>query len=502
VTFLGIALVYDRVQKGKFRTATDVAILVLIQIIWSNSHGLFVIGPFLVGCHLLVTVFRKSIEPPGDVRSLVRALAAVVAATLVTPFGFGGWRYAALLLTEVGSGAPEIMRDLGELSATFGEAARSSPAFWFYLVLLILAGAAAITSLARREVSGSLMIVLAMIAASVTGRRNIVLLALVAAPFIAEQLNKSGAARFTIPAGAHWAGAALMAGYALYPLTGAYYLHMEIPARWGFGVTPSFFPHRLPSMLDEIGFEGQVLNSNTLGGFYAYHGFPERVPLTDGRWEVYGPSVIQDVVGQTRSATGWRSVVRQFEITGILIAHTSPEATVLLPELRSAPDWWLVYYDAAASFWLPGDRDGPPPEVPLDLSSLPEIPRLDDGLILNAFYLGVGAPALRAANLERSLEFGPRREFLLEQLGPLQIELGRFADAEATFTALVEEDAGHAAAHSELAFLAFRRGDLRRARDLIGRATELEPANQEFRENLERVEGAIRRNQDQGGNGL
>lgn len=501
VTFLGTALFYHLLQKGRFRSPWDLLLLALVQVAWANGHGLFVLGPFLVGCYWLAaatTALRARgaapVPAPSELRALTIALAVVVVATFATPFPLGGWRYAMTLITEASGGGPVVMASLGELSATFGGKARSAPAFWFFLTLLTASAVLAIRALARRRVSPRLLILAGLAATALTGRRNIVLFALVAAPFLAEELAAwAGRLRYR-PGWVSGATALLLVVWGLYPLSGAYYLQMEIPARWGFGVTPSFFPHGLPAFLDRIGFEGRVINSNTLGGFYLYHGYPQRLPLTDGRWEVYDPEILERILTLSRSRHGgWQTLVDEYEIGGILLAHTSPEARSLLPELRQTSGWRLVYLDRAASFWRP-DGPGTPPAVSLDdPASLPLLQRPDDGWILNAFLGGIGAREAQRINLERTLAFGWRRAELLEQLGPLQLAAGRIAAAQDSFEALLELDPENTGALNELAFLAYRRGDFNRAVLLLERAVELAPDDLRLRENLGRLHAARQR---------
>lgn len=493
LTFVGIAAFYYILQQGQHRRPGGLGLLSLIQILWANSHGLFVIGPFMVGCYWLAALTSRLRGPEPDFVPSSRALACVLGATLVTPFPFGGWRYAWLLFRESGGGGPDVMESLGELSETFGVAASSSPAFWFYLILLVLAVGLGLRSSWRRQFSPRLLIVAGLALASLTGRRNVVLFVLVAAPFVAEALGRPGFAR---PPARAWAIAlaVLTAAYAVYPLSGAFYLQMEIPARWGFGVTPSFFPHGLPAYLERIGFRGQVLNSNTLGGFYLYHGYPERLPLTDGRWETYDAQELETVLADSRDGSSWEGLIPRYDIRGLLLAHSSPEASAILPTLGSTPGWRLVYLDQAASFWLSGGGADLPRAVDLqDARSLPPISRPDDGLILNEFLAAIRATELRVLNLERTLEFGVRSAFLLEQLGMLQIQTGRLDDAETTFEVLLQEQPGNVDALNELAFLAYNRGDLRRSAELMQRALRIEPENVELRQNYERVRDSLRR---------
>ena len=85
--------------------------------VWVNSHGLFVIGPFLVGCVWLAAAWRRWRHGPlgrtegeehalPDLGSTSRLLAAVSVATLITPLGPAVWSYAVRLATQVGGEAP------------------------------------------------------------------------------------------------------------------------------------------------------------------------------------------------------------------------------------------------------------------------------------------------------------------------------------------------------------------------------------------------------------
>jgi hypothetical protein len=499
VTFAMIPWFYHLLALGRYRTFRHLMVLGILQVVWANSHGLFVIGPFMVGSYLVGATIASLRGKPSDLVPAARAVLVVLGATLLTPFGIAGWSYALLLMTEAGSGGPEVMQKLGELSPTFGAAARSGQAFWFFLLLLILSAIGCVRAIARARINPRIIIAVGMCAAAMAGRRNIVLFALVAASFIAETLGEVLVLRRAARLPVALAAVAVMAAWSWFPLSGAYYVHMEIPARAGLGVTPSFFPHDLPDSLDAAGLSGNVLNSNTLGGFFLYHGYPEQLPLTDGRWEAYDPAVLERVRAATQDPDDWRWAVDRFDLEGILLAHTSAEAAALLPSLRAAPDWRLVYYDHAASFWTPDEGQSSPPEIRPDAASLPEVLRVDDGLILNSFLAGVGATEARIANLERTLEFGPRRRFILEQLGPLQLEARLYDDAERTFEALLELDRTNASAYNELAFLAFRRGDLERALALISAAVELDPSSSKYRENLAWVEQAVRQSPGQTG---
>jgi hypothetical protein len=492
VSFVMIAAFYLLLQDKKYRSLWGSLALGLLQVVWINCHGLFVVGPFLVACYWTVAVAARLRGRTSDFVPLTRTLLAVLVATLITPFGFEGWHYAGLLLFEVSSQDTGVFTSLGELSSVFGAGTRAAPAFWFFVTLLFLAALAAASVVFRGRVSSRLLIVVGLGAAAFSGRRNMALFALVAAPFVAEYARDFVSRDWRAPRNMALASAIVILAWAAFPLSGGYYVMMEFPARFGLGVTPSFFPHGLTSFLERTHFEGQVLNSNTLGGYYLYHNYPHRIPLTDGRWEVVDQAVLEKILYESRDAVAWRDLVRRFEIRGILLAHTSPEAAALLPALRVAPEWRLVYYDQAASFWMPADAPHGPPAVALDdPRTLPVLARVDDGLILNAFLAGVGAGELQLRILDQTLAFGHHRAVLLEQRGMLEVAMGRLREAQRTFAALLEEVPGHLLALNELAFLAYGRGDLQEAASLLEKALALDPDNRELRGNYERIQRAM-----------
>lgn len=489
MTFLGIAFFFWRLQEGKYQKPMDLALLALMQVVWANSHGLFVLGPFMVGCYFLVAgsgldgCRRRELGPLG------RLLAVVVVATMVSPFGLGHWQYALLLFEEAGPSASRLLKSVGELSPTFGALSRSGLSFWFFLLLLLAAAVALLLAAMRRDrqTLARTLVVLALFAAALSGRRNMVLFALVGAPFAAEHLRHRLVVRPPWEKGLALAAAMVMFGFSWYALSGYYHLKMEIPARFGLGATPSFFPHQFPSYAADIGFRGQVFNSNTIGGFDLYHGYPQRRPFTDGRWEIYDQSIF-DRIEQANNPLALKRLALDYNLEGLLLQHTSLEARRFLPFLPQDPQWRLVFLDQGASFWL--RRNVLPLTPVLDLTAsgaLPEIKRVEDGIMLDFFLRDVGAHQLRLRNLQRTLAFGPQQEFLLSSRGQTELALQRFSEAEATFRAVLARYPKNLIALNESAYLAFRRNDVVGAEGFLRQLLRIDPRNQDALANLQRI---------------
>jgi tetratricopeptide (TPR) repeat protein len=462
----------------------------MAQVIWSNSHGLFVVGPFMAGCYCAAAAMRGVRGHDTALAPLTRLLAILLAATMITPYGADGWRYALLLFTEAGPHAPAALKAVGELSPTFGSAARAGYAFWFFALLLAATIAITLLQCYRRRIAAErLLIVVGLCAAALTGRRNIVLFALVAAPFTAEQLRHFltvRPSRFKVP---YLLATLVICGWAGYAQFGEYYLNLSTPQRIGFGASAAYFPGGLRDFLTRTGFRGQIYNSNSLGGFFLYQNYPQRLPLVDGRWEVYDPSVLDRINSAPANPLLWSWVVARYDIRGVLLQHASPEAQNLLPMIGRNRQWRLVYLDHAASFWMRSDCDDLPAAI--DLTTPASLPppsaTIHATLTLGRFLQNVKAGTLSIINLRRALGFGKKTEFLLEQLGGELLGTGQTVEAEATFLRLNRQYPNNTTALNELSFMAASRGDMARAAALLQKALELDPKNPWYRANYERL---------------
>ena len=185
-------------------------------------------------------------------------------------------------------------------------------------------------------------------------------------------------------------------------------------------------------------------------------------------------------------------MVGRYAVNGVLLQHASLEARALLPELRRDPAWRLAYLDSAASFWLRADSGLPAPPLSLDASAvLPAVTRVDECMILDMFYQHLAADHLRLRNLERALLFGQREEWLLTAMGATQVKLARYAEAGQTFERLLRLNPDSVVARNELAFLAYQRGDLAAAEQLLRQVLDLDPDNADARANYQRIRAAV-----------
>lgn len=463
------------------------ALVAIIQALWTNAHGLFVLGPFVA----LAQFVAALLDPVRRATALRRGLPALTvscAATLANPAGLRAWTYAFRLAREAGEESTGLIGSLGEMASPFAEVSRRVPAMWVFYVLLAAGALSVLHALLRRTAGANVAVALACAGLACTGRRNVVLYALSAVPLISDWM---ATLRWPAAAGhptARWLTAVGLGGLCVLPLSGRYYLWMEIPARFGRGITPSYFPHGIASRLARGEFGAGVLASNTLGGFVSFHGAGRTLPLTDGRWEIYDWREVAEVFAATRGPGDWRGLMSRHQVAGILLAHTSPEAKALVPQVAGDRNWRLVYLDAAASFWLPAAMGSA--ATPALAAAPPLMPRFEDAALTAQFAGLAGMRDLEIAALRRALDLAWREVWVRERLGAAQVAAGRYGDAEANYAALLRRAPRNEAALNEMAFLAYRRGDLDAAEGFLARFLEASPENAKALENLAVIRAA------------
>jgi len=500
ITFLMIALFYALLRQAKYQTAAQVSLLVVLQIIWVNCHGLFVIGPFMVGCYWLFHAISFARGEENHFHQLSVVLLVICLSLLLSPYGTGALEYSFLLFSEVGKDAPNYMQAVNELSPTFGEAAMGASAFWFFVVLMGLMLASVAVGIRKLSIS-RVLIVGALCLAAFTGRRNIVLFALASAPFVAEHLFCKFSQLKLKPIMDKALKGVLLAvllGWSAYPLSGAYYLDMEIPARSRLGVTPDFFPHGLPDFIREHNIQGQVYNTNRLGGFYLYHLYPDRVPFLDGRWEIYGEPFFMAKQTALSSYPAWQQWVAKYDVRSALLHHTSSESRLLAPALYQDPNWSLVYYDFAASYFVKNSALGS--AQPIVFSSISGIPnedvRPDSRFMLNAFYRNMGLKPLLLANLKQLLTTGLHKKNVLFEMAKINLDLNRLEQASTYYLQLLDLDVLHTEALSDLSFIYYQKQQFAQALIYSKKAVDSAPNNLDVRFNHCLVLAALNRKQD------
>jgi hypothetical protein len=479
VTALMVAVFLLLLGTQSWRSWRGLALLGVLEIVWVNAHGLFVLGPALVACTaapgLVAWARGRGPSPVAE----ARLVTVVTLATLVGPSGLDTWRYAVLLAGEAtGRAGAQVVGQVTELAPALSRDVVLAPAFWFFAPLAITGLGALVAGYRRgtvapeRGLQAALLLALALL-----GRRNMALAALALPPIIADGLPFRAWSLGRLRTGGSVLACAAVASWAGLGVSGAYSERLRwLPARCGFGITESYFPHHLPAVLRSVGVDGPLYASASLGGFLEFHGFR---PLFDGRWEVQDPPLLDAIAAAPSDPPSFERLVAHYRLPALVLQHEAPDARALLPYLASQTAWRLVYWDAAASLWMRSD-DPRVAQRSAPVVALSGGLRLFDHVTVDGFLESIGANAARVANLRAALELGgPMQEQLLGWLALALRDSGDLAGAEATTMELVRRRPSDVSGLIDLSVYSLRRGDRVGAEGYLVRALAAEPSNRE-----------------------
>lgn len=350
VTCLFISLFYQLLHFGRFRTAPQLLFICSLQIVWSNSHGLFVIGPFMASCYLAEAAWKSTHDPSVRLYPTLRLTIFLFLASLCTPFPFKGWQYAFQLAQEAGPGADSVFKTIGELTPLYTFKSIDKPEFWAFAIIVLLLIPMGWALARRRKLPlARAIIVIALLGTSIMARRNIPLFCLTAAPFLAEASHCIGLpVHLRRTAKIFWVLLFIVLTWST--VSGSFYRAFGYdPVRFGIGSPAHVMPTGLLQKLKEIEFSGQIYNNDRFGGFCLYHGY---LPLVDGRWEVYEQETLNAILSAPYDSFLWRAVINRYDISGVLLENGLPETNALISRFLQDSSFQMIYSDAVSSFWI------------------------------------------------------------------------------------------------------------------------------------------------------
>jgi hypothetical protein len=489
-----LAVVLHVLHRRDEGRPTTLWALPVVFLLWTNAHGLVVLGWGALACFLAGGWLRHGRLDRG----LLAVSAASVGIGIVNPYGIEALTFPFHLATRFGE--DNVFRQsIGELTSPLDLGL--SERFPFYPRVAILAfralavlAALSVVPLVRARRWSLALATIAFGGLSLVAVRNMPLLALAALPAVASGLRPlerlSRLARSErLHAGIALATAAIALLVTVRVYHDAYYVATRRVDRFGLEWNRSALPVDLAEWSRRVGLTGRVLNHLDFGG---YLGWAREQPVfVDGRLEVMGEAFFERYQAALASPDAMEPVVAEHGIEWVTFPYRGkPE---LLAALGSDPRWRLAYVDSLAVAFV---RDGPgaaalvDPTVralpahpaPPDLSGLPgfgDVPRPSAaarwiaGLVrridfphepfhLGLFHLYRGEPAAAASRLAEAV----RRSdgFFYEtynNLGGALYRLGAFDTARRCYEIVLDDAPDQRVAAERIAEIDARRGTRR-----------------------------------------
>lgn len=336
------------VQPGRFDPAWFV---VLIALLWANSHISYYIGLLLTAAYWLAAVLpTKSPRPPQAPGTLFLVGLASAAVSFVNPFGWQAlWQPFEYFL--VWRHEP-IYQVIGELAPIDWDVYASAfLAFWFAALGLL-----ALWRWRRRGFDPVQAIVLVVfVPQAVQTQRFLGYLAVLVAAFFARDLDDFcghvRGARFDQP----WLRTALVT---------VLLVALPFPALHNPGMSPglgfvwSQYPVRACDWLQAHGVRGKCFNNFASGGYLLWRFYPEpgRLPFMDIH-QAGTPADRYLTAHAPQAREAWLELDHKYHFDYIVWPHVQYPGQHLLDQLDADSTWALVFTDDAAAVYL--RRSGP-----------------------------------------------------------------------------------------------------------------------------------------------
>ncbi len=409
-SFLFLQIVLWVCATGRRTGTRRLWLLPAVMVLWANSHSLFVIGAFVIGCHVADSVanwlrvlppaWRESMEPPAARRILLSGVLALFA-PLANPYGIHGALYPLSLMTEV-SGQFPVFQLIGELRRSFSPeavtfAVRAYQAFFFVSIAVVgIAVLVTVFGRQRRHYEGraerrrqkrrkaaergnvsdgqaaeerrlgfdlaGLAIFVGLAYLSTLARRNMALFALGATPFVGQCLASLGQ-RWSLAGWRSKTRDLLAAARLVVALLAVVSMGWLVASnnfyRWdgqlyefGTGVLDVVPAAKASAFVKDQKLPPPLYNDWTSGGYLTWARPVEGGVYIYGRGEAHDIQFFSDYMARLKQPTLWQDEAEHLGFQTVIFCHWWANHRPLLMWLLRDPRWALVYFDETATVFV------------------------------------------------------------------------------------------------------------------------------------------------------
>lgn len=420
-TFLllaGTLLLFDRFER---RGDAWIYAWPLLQLLWVNLHGLFVLGFAVAGAHIAGELARPVLQrgaPRLDrLARLGAAGALALAACLASPNGFD----AAVLPLEqlLMIGAPGQRAGVALQSAETASLLRGWPLLSplllsaFGALALLSAGAMALNR--RRLRPSDPLLWGAFLLLALVAIRNMAIFALLAAPILVRNANGWLDARGARLRGADALAVCVALGIALLAwdtARGDFFRRLGSPREPGLGILEAFYPVRAAEWIAVNRPPAPLGHHMADGGYLIWRLHPDYRVLADGRWIYRARPEVVRLTGEK----SFRRLDAKLRFGTVIVRYAPLDMSELLGALYRDRSWQLAFADEVAAVFV---RSRPGESQPdLDVDAPDFFPPLPDergyGDFVRRvgrarFWTAVGRPRRARAELAEARERHPER---------------------------------------------------------------------------------------------
>ena len=367
---------YGHPEGGVRWRQNYIFILPLIQLLWVNSHGLFILGVILAWSFILgefislrinLPIFQdKDVIKGRPYRKLLLAGLLIILCSFINPYTYQGAIFPFTLYTRISGAIQVFSRTIGEFQPPLSGWDQGKTIIYFKL-LLVLSALAIVLNIRRLSIS-HLILYISFLYLSLLARRNIAVFALISVPITATNITGIAGTYFKYPpdpknrvrrVGEFLIIILLLFG--IYDLIADKNNLRDNPdINFGLGLARLKFPERAADFINESGLKGNIFNTLQCGNYLIRSFYPERKVFMDGRLEIRSSDFYREYVRLLGNPGRWPVLQKKYNLSYALFSHRDADMDKLLVYLYNQPDWKLIFLDDSSVIFaedIPENRD-------------------------------------------------------------------------------------------------------------------------------------------------
>jgi tetratricopeptide (TPR) repeat protein len=329
------------------KNRTKLLLLIPIQALWANTHGIFIMGPILttlaLGCAIMESQFQKK---PLNWKTWFATWAGVALINLLNPRGIEGAIFPFHLLNVLTS--PIFSRSIMEAKPTFSGLVFDLPAQITMGLLLIFVFLIIIGIKRKKRIDSETLFTLGVFAitsyTAIAAVRNIPLLAIWCFPLIAR-IAKPLTGKITLT----------IILIFLYPIAfdtikaNTFYLQNSKDFRFWPAMAED-----VAKFIEKSGLKGHGFTTGTEANYLIRRLYGNFEPFIDSRFaEVYSENHFKKYMDSLASPPILNEIADELNFDYVIVGHHLRIATPLAIHLAQNPKkWQLVHIDPIVAVWI------------------------------------------------------------------------------------------------------------------------------------------------------
>jgi hypothetical protein len=360
LTILCMSLYFVLFEKARVLTQKRVLWLCIpLQVLWTNSQGLYMIGLFIIGAYCLENIVQAAVKKEKIPPLFILLPLAALAACLVNPYGLAGLQLPFSLIRRINPDSHNIFSSFISENVPLFSLSGYDAAYRAVVVVTALP-ACILFVLNKKEIRPAHYVLFAGFGfLAYMAQRNVLLYIVCVIPIIGYHASKCPAAERLasfLKSNRRWAFT-LCAPALLIILFGVIQHSIVIatypPARL---LSPFRFPEKITDYLKQNPYRGKIFNDIRYGGYLIWNLYPQKQVFIDGRLIIRSREFFQDYLMLCANPELFSTVARKFDITQVVL----PWAIFnlhhkLIMSLYQSENWRLEYTDGASTLFVRSD---------------------------------------------------------------------------------------------------------------------------------------------------